>query len=480
MTPRRVTTLIILAILVIGAASLLMARSNWLALKLAPQRAALPSDAPRSFSRAADPVIYYRDPDGRPAYASAPKKTLDGKNYRPVHASEDTSFDDTPSSVASAAPAASGEGRRVRFYRNPMGLPDTSPVPKKDAMGMDYIPVYEDETQESSTITISPGKLQKTGVRSERVERRTLKVPVRAAGRIEFDPSRISVVSLRFEGFIESVENVAAGDYVHKGQPLMHIYSPSLSSAAAEYLAVLNAERKDKSNASRLNGARRRLYNLGAPESVIAAIERTRAVPRLATWPAPQDGHILERAAFNGMRAAPGDVLFRVVDHSVVWVLADIAERDISLVAPHQAVSVRPRAYPDRLLSGQVAVIYPHLNMETRTARVRIELPNPKGLLRGDMYADVEIAAGGDENILTVPDSAIIDTGKRQIVIIDKGDGRFEPREVETGRRGEGFVEVRKGLDGNDRVVTTANFLIDAESNLKAALKALDRPEEAK
>jgi Cu(I)/Ag(I) efflux system membrane fusion protein len=152
----------------------------------------------------------------------------------------------------------------------------------------------------------------------------------------------------------------------------------------------------------------------------------------------------------------------------------------VSLIAPQQQVSVRARAFPDRTFTGQVALIYPHMNMETRTVRVRIELPNPDGLLRGDMYADVEIASGSSALVLTVPESAVIDTGKRQVVILDKGEGRFEPREVKSGRRGEGLVEIKNGVSENDRVVTTANFLIDAESNLKAALQGLGQAEDRK
>jgi Cu(I)/Ag(I) efflux system membrane fusion protein len=477
MTPRPAMFLVALAIVAVGVASIVVARFNWLTQpRWASETATHGRGDSQNSTAVTDPIIYYRDPDGRPAYAIGPKKTPDGRDYLPVHASEDIGFEDKPPPSA----PATGASRRVRFYRHPMGLPDTSPVPKKDAMGMDYVPVYEDESQDASTVTISPGKLQKTGVRSEQVQRRILKVPVRAAGRVEFDPRRISVVSLRFEGFIESVENVAEGDYVRKGQPLMRIYGPNLSSAAAEYLAVLRVRRDDALGAQRLEGAKRRLANLGLNDSAIAAIGRAQSVPRAIAWPAPQDGHVLERAATNGMRAAPGDTLFRIVDHSVVWVLADIAERDIVLVAPKQAASVRPRAYPNRVFNGEVALIYPHLNMETRTARVRIELPNPDGLLRADMYADVEIAAGGNEKVLTAPDSAVIDTGKRQVVIVDKGEGRFEPREVEIGRRGENFVEIRSGVRVSDRVVTSANFLIDAESNLKAALRGLDESETGK
>ena len=269
--------LVALAIAVVGVAGIIGARFKWLTPPWWASETATPGPSVSQNSTAAtDPIIYYRDPDGRPAYAIAPKKTPDGRDYLPVHASEEKGFEDKPP----PAPSARGAARRVRFYRHPMGLPDTSPVPKKDAMGMDYIPVYEDESQDASTVTISPGKLQKTGVRSEQVERRTLNVPVRAAGRVEFDPRRISVVSLRFEGFIESVENVAEGDYVRKGQPLMRIYGPNLSSAAAEYLAVLKVRRDDALGAQRLEGAKRRLANLGlktAPSPQLGAPRASRA-----------------------------------------------------------------------------------------------------------------------------------------------------------------------------------------------------------
>jgi Cu(I)/Ag(I) efflux system membrane fusion protein len=160
-------------------------------------------------------------------------------------------------------------------------------------------------------------------------------------------------------------------------------------------------------------------------------------------------------------------------------VLADVAERDLSLIEVGQKASVRLRAYPDRTFSGEVTLIYPHLMAETRTARVRIELPNPDDALRPDMYADVEIATGTAAPVLTVADSAVIDSGNRQVVIIDKGEGRFEPREVKLGRRGEGRVEIKEGLVENENVVVSANFLIDAESNLKAALNGLDTGEKS-
>ncbi len=177
------------------------------------------------------------------------------------------------------------------------------------------------------------------------------------------------------------------------------------------------------------------------------------------------------------MRAAPGDMLFRIADHNVVWVVADVAERDLALIAVGQEVDVRPRAYPGRPFHGRITLIYPHMNAETRTGRVRVELQNPDGLLRPDMYADVEIATGTVAPVLTVADSAVIDSGARQVVLIDKGEGRFEPRPVKLGRRGDGRAEIREGVSEGDRVVVAANFLIDAESNLKAALNSIDAGE---
>jgi Cu(I)/Ag(I) efflux system membrane fusion protein len=408
--------------------------------------------------------IYYQDPDGKPLYSLTPTKTRDGREYRGVPASADISFQDASAAEAATAPPTD---RKIKYYRNPMGLPDTSQTPKKDPMGMDYIPVYEGEDSDDGSVKLSPGKIQRTGVKSEPAAPRVIRTMVRAPGTIQLDERRTSIVSLRFEGFVDSVENVTTGDHVHKGQALMRVYGPNLSAAAAEYLSVLNGSLGSQA----LKGARRRLENLAVPEKVIAEIERTREIPASIPWLAPQDGEIIERAAVNGMRAGPGDVLFRIVDHQVVWVLIDVAERDLDRIEIGQTVDVRPRAFAHRTFSGKVALIYPHLNAQTRTARVRIELPNPDGLLRPDMYVDAEINTGSPNPVLAVPDSAVLDSGSRQAVFVDKGGGRFEPRDVKLGQRGDGYVEIRQGISDGEPVVVSANFLIDAESNLKAALK---------
>jgi Cu(I)/Ag(I) efflux system membrane fusion protein len=173
------------------------------------------------------------------------------------------------------------------------------------------------------------------------------------------------------------------------------------------------------------------------------------------------------------MRAGPGDVLFRIADHGLVWVLLDVAERDLAEVEVGTKVAVRPRALPGRTFTGEITLIYPHLNAQTRTARIRIEMPNPDELLRPEMYVDAEIETGTPGPVLAVPESAVLDSGSRQVVLVDKGEGRFEPRDVKPGRRGGGYVEMTEGVAEGEAVVTSANFLIDAESNLKAALGGL-------
>lgn len=411
-------------------------------------------------------AIYYQDPDGKPLYSLTPKKTPDGRDYRAVPAGADVAFDD-PAEVAAAPPA----DRKVKYYRNPMGLPDVSPTPKKDSMGMDYIPVYEGEDSDDGSVKVSPGKIQRTGVKSEPAVRRVIRTTIRAPGTIQLDERRVSVISMRAESYVQKVADVTTGAHVVKSQPLMEIYSPAVSSAAAEYISTLNSKVTGGSEGPYGRGSRQRLMNLDVPEAAILAIEKSRNVPIGIEWTSPRDGIVLERNVTEGMRAQPGDVLFRIADHSVLWAIIDVAERDLGSVAIGQRATVRARSFPGKEFLGKINVIYPQITKETRTARVRVELSNPQLLLIHDMYVDAEIETGSAESVLAIPESAVLDSGSRQAVLVDKGEGRFEPREVKLGHRGEGYVEVREGLAEDDPVVTSANFLIDAESNLKAALK---------
>ncbi|WP_424138120.1 efflux RND transporter periplasmic adaptor subunit [Roseomonas chloroacetimidivorans] len=424
--------------------------------------------APAAAPEPARQPLYYQDPSGKPAYSPAPRKTAEGRDFFPVY--EDAGGAPQPvSAPASTAPAGRG---RIVYYRNPMGLPDTSPVPKKDSMGMDYIPVYEDEAnQPAGTVTVSPERVQMLGVRTEPAIERALTRSIRAVGAIAVDERRLVVVAPRFEGWIQRLLVNETGQPVRRGQPLFEVYSPDLALAEQEYVI-----------ARRMGGgvaaaALERLRNFDLPADEIARLQRTGTVGRALTLTSPMDGVVLEKAALQGMRFAPGETLFRIGDLSTVWLLADVFEQDLGLIGPGQEASIALTAYPDRRFTGKVTFVYPTLNAATRTARVRIEIPNPESLLKPDMYATVEIAAPlGTAPVVAVPDSAVLDSGTRQVVLVERTPGRYEPRTVATGRRADGRVEIRQGVGAGERVVVGANFLIDAESNLRAALQAFAAP----
>ena len=413
--------------------------------------------------------IYYEDPDGKPLYSPTPKKTPDGRDYRPVFAGADASSGQDAAKTT-AAPSAAPTERKIKYYRNPMGLPDTSPTPKKDSMGMDYIAVYEGEDSDDGSVKLSPGKIQRTGVKSEAAASRVIRSTIHAPGTIQLDERRVSVIAMRAESYLQKVANVTTGAHVVKGQPLMEVYSPAISSAAAEYISTINSKTIG-SDATYGKGSRQRLMNLDVPDAAITAMEKSRTVPIGIEWTSPRDGIVLERNAIEGARAQPGEVLFRIADHTLVWAMIDVAERDMGMLALGQTATVKARGFPGRTFTGKINVIYPQINKETRTGRLRIELNNPDLLLIHDMYVDAEIDIGSPAPVLTIPESAVMDTGRRQAVFVDKGEGRFEPREVKLGHRGDGYVEVREGVREGEPVVVSANFLIDAESNLKAALK---------
>jgi Cu(I)/Ag(I) efflux system membrane fusion protein len=435
--------------------------------QLAPFVAKLP-DPPVA---ASEEPLFYRDPMGGDAISATPRKDGMGMDFLPVR----------PADLRAILTklAAAPRRKRILYYRNPMGLPDVSAVPKKDSMGMDYTPVYEgDDVEADGALRIAPGKIQRAGVRSELVRRQPIVTEIRAPGAVQVDERRVAVVATRSEAFIEKVFEATTGARVAKGQPLARLYSPAIAAAAADYLAFSGA--RNSGDPSLLEGVRRKLETLNAPAEFIAEIARSRRVPASVSWPAPRDGLILERNAVEGMKAEAGQVLFRIADLSVVWALVDVSEHDYARLRLGQPVEIRARGLPDRIFTGHVTAIYPQINRETRTARVRIELPNPDLTLRPDMYVEAQIGSGDHDAVVAAPESAVIETGKRALVLLDKGDGRFEPRAVTLGRRGEGYVEVRSGLAETDRVVTAANFLIDSESNLRAALQTLAGAETAR
>ena len=444
--------------------------------------AGLPASAvaPESTTRK---ILYYRDPRGAPYWSAEPKKDADGRDYLPVYEDEEISFEP---GRKKPAPMAGGP-RKILYYRNPMGLPDTSPVPKKDSMGMDYIPVYEGEEQDDDkTVKVSLDKVQRSGVRTEAVEARVVVRPIRAIGTVMHDESRLTVVTMRSDGFVEDLFVSRTGQHVHSGEPLFRVYSADIQRAQIDLLIAMGTSQRGSgvptSDANRnLEGALQRLRNLAVPESRIREVREKGVNPRTLDWPSPATGDVIEKKIINGQRVQAGQELYRIADHTHLWVIADVAEADLPAIKIGTRANVTVRAYAAQPIEGEVTFIYPELRVETRTARVRIEIPNLDGRLKIDMYADVVFQAGvHEEPAIAVPASAVIDSGTRQVVLIAKGEGRFEPRAVKLGRRGDGYVEVLDGIGKGEEVVTAATFLIDAESNLRAALQAFTQPEAPK
>ncbi len=376
--------------------------------------------------------------------------------------------------VVAAAPAA----REIRYYRNPMGLADTSPVPKKDSMGMDYVPVYADQSGHSGgMVVLDAGKIQKLGVRSTRVERRALVRSVRASARIEIDESRLHTIAPKFAGWVERLRVNQTGMAVHRGEPLADLYSPELVSAQEEYLiahaalARLGEDSARGSMSELADAALARLGNWDIPAAELRALKQGR-IQRSLALVSPVDAVVLEKRATEGMRFEAGTTLFELADLSQVWLVAETGSLDSSGIAPGQTLAFTTPALPAQVFEGRISFVYPTVSELSRTLKFRATLPNPHGVLRPALLGEARISVGDSRLHIVVPHSAVIDSGTRRIVLIAHPRGRFEPREVRLGQDGDEFVEVLDGVQEGEDVVVAANFLIDAESNLKASLRA--------
>ena len=341
-------------------------------------------------------------------------------------------------------------------------------------MGMDYIPVYADEHESAGTVKVSLDKIQRTGVKTEKVEARPIVRTVRAVGRVEHDEALLTIVTVRSDGYIEELFVNKTGQHVKKGEPLFRLYSSQIQLAQSDLIVAMRTEgRRTGPEADKnLEGAMLRLRNLGVPQSRIDEVRKTNTNPRTLDWPSPATGDVIEKKVINGQQVKAGDELYRIADHSQVWIIADVAESDIGAIGVGSAAKVTVRADLGAPVEGKVTFIYPELKPETRTVPLRIEIPNPEGKLKTSMYADVVLNAGDAVPVPAVPANAVIDSGTRQVVLVAKGEGRFEPRAVKLGGRGDGYVEIVDGLKVGEDVVTSATFLIDAESNLRAALQS--------
>jgi len=328
------------------------------------------------------------------------------------------------------------------------------------------------------TVQISPERQQLIGVRFGTVEKRPLQKVIRTVGRIDYDEKRIGIVSPKISGWIEELYVDFTGRFVRKGEPLLTIYSPELVSTQEEYLLALKAKQDwSKSPFSEVaeggnllaESARRRLKLWDISDAQIKALEESREPKKTLTLYSPFTGHVLEKMVNKGRFVDAGMALFKIADLSVVWLIADIYESELSAIRVGQQAAIQMSYYPGETFTGKAIYIFPYMDAQTRTAKVRYEFANPHGKLKPEMFANVEITVRlGDK--LAVPESAVIDTGVRKVVVVDRGSGYFEPREVRLGARAGDVFEVLDGLKAGERVVTSANFLIDSESKLKEAI----------
>ena len=328
------------------------------------------------------------------------------------------------------------------------------------------------------TVQISPERQQLIGVRFGSVEKRTLQKLIRTVGRIDYDEKRIGIVSPKIGGWIEELYVDFTGRFVRKGEPLLTIYSPELVSTQEEYLLALKAKQDwSKSPFSEVaeggnllaESARRRLKLWDISDAQIKALEESREPKKTLTLYSPFTGYVIEKMVNKGRFVDAGMALFKIADLSVVWLIADIYEYELSAIRLGQQAAIQMAYYPGETFTGKAIYIYPSLDPQTRTAKVRYEFANPHGKLKPEMFTNVEITVRlGDK--LAVPEDAVIDTGVRKVVVVDRGSGYFEPREVRLGVKAGDFYEVIDGLKAGERVVTSANFLIDSESKLKEAV----------
>jgi len=330
------------------------------------------------------------------------------------------------------------------------------------------------------TVQLSPERQQMIGIKIGSAEVRHLEKMIRTTGRVDYDEKRLVTISPKIGGWVEELYVDFTGAYVKKGDPLLTIYSPELVSTQEEYIVALQARKEFRkspfpevamSGDSLAESARRRLKLWDISDQQIRKLEETGEVSKTLTLYSPYEGFLLEKMAYKGMSVMPGMALFRLADLSVVWIYADIYESELPHIRLGQTASFRLPYLPSEDFKGKVIYIYPSLDPKSRTAKIRLEFQNKKGMLKPEMFADVEIRVDLGKK-LAVPESAIIDTGIRKVAFVDRGSGNFEPRDVKLGVKVADHYEVIDGLKPGERVVTSANFLIDSESKFKEAVGA--------
>jgi len=378
---------------------------------------------------------------------------------------------------APAQSAGEKKGRKILYYKAPMDPSFISEKPGKSPMGMDLIPVYEGEedTSEPGTVKIDPVTIQNIGVRMAKVRRMKLEKTIRTVGRVTYDEKKVYHITTKIDGWVEKLYFDFTGQKVKKGDMLLEFYSPKLISAEEEFLLARKMAKRMKEvrRTSLVDLSRRRLELWDVPEHQIREIEETGKIKRTLHIASPVTGIIVEKPVKEGMYVKPGQNLYTIADISTIWAYADIYEYELPWVKLGQRVDMTLPSFPGEVFHGRVSFIYPFLEPKTRTIRVRVEFKNPDFRLKPDMYADMTLKSVVSRRAVAVPKEAVLLSGRRSLVILSLGGGKFKPQDVVLGAETEDYYEVLSGLKPGDVVVTSAQFLIDSESSLKEAISKM-------
>lgn len=416
--------------------------------------------------------LFYRNLMNPSVTSAVPAKDAMGMDYEPVYAEDKTSKEP-----------------KILYYRNPMNPSVTSPVPAKDAMDMDYLPVYEDNdasvADAAGTVKIDAVTVQNMGVRTAIAKKTLLSHVVRAVGRVAYDEEHIVRLHPKTEGWIETLRVDKTGQWVNKNEDLLSIYSPQLVASQQEYVLALNglkALEKSPIEDIRLGAeemvtsSRERLKLLDVPEHQLHDLTLTHNIKKGLHIHTPAEGIVMQIGAREGQYVTPETELYMIADLSKVWVYADIYEYELPWVKVDDPVEMQLAGIPGRIFKGHLAFIYPYAEAKTRTIKVRLVFDNTELLLKPDMFAEVTIYAGKQVDAVVIPAEAVIRSGAKTQVLIVRGPGKFEPRLITTGLSSNGDVAILKGLTAGEEVVTSAQFLIDSESRLHEATTKMVEP----
>ena len=436
--------------------------------------AVLPGAAPAETKPAERKIKYWRAPMDPTYVRDEPGKSPMGMDLIPVYEDEGTT------------PAAPSAERRIKYWRAPMDPTYIRDKPGKSPMGMDLIPVYEEEAGEPPPgwVQIDPHFVQNIGVQTEDVSRADIPFTIRTVGTLTYNDRQVAWINTKYDGWIETVYVNYVGETVAVGQKLFEIYSPQLVTTQKEYLQAIDYASRLADNTypdiaararSLVDSARQRLKYWDIADDQIADLERTREPRRTLAVVSNVRGVVVQKMdqALEGMFVKAGMNLYKVADLSTVWAEVEVFESQAPWLKVGQRARLESPYEPGRTYTGRVRYIYPFLSNKTRTLRVSIELPNPGLELRADMYANVTLDVPSARQVLVVPSEAVIRSGTRDVVVVALGEGRFQVREVELGVSGDGVLAVTRGLSEGERVVVSAQFLIDSESNLREAIRKI-------